>query len=296
MADLGYDLSTIRQCPSEIAITGPFRILSDEGVAELRRITEQLKSVRSQGPNNRVPSYLAGGIYRSRFLSDLCACPAIADHLSKISGTRLVPHTLPSQRVYVNYAPQDITKAVDNWHFDGIGFDYVLMLSDPQDLYGGEFEFFQGTRDEISRRFDLPIPLIRKGISDDLPRERVISMRFPAAGYALFQQGNLVIHRATRLRKPAERTTVIPGYVSTQCEYPDPTAVHDIVGYREPGINIELARHSAWLTSHRLQNLIDNLQGDEDPASVVTALRDAISSVMHTAELIEEFHNNKRSG
>ena len=73
------------------------------------------------------------------FSGTLCACPVILEHMSSIGGTRLGPHSLPSQQLYVNYSPDDITQAVDSWHYDGIGFDYVVMVTDPGKLKGGEF-------------------------------------------------------------------------------------------------------------------------------------------------------------
>ncbi len=53
---------------------------------------------------------------------------------------------MSSQQVYINFAPEDLTKAIDNWHVASIGFDYVLMASDPATLNGGRFEFFRGLR------------------------------------------------------------------------------------------------------------------------------------------------------
>ena len=171
--------------------------------------------------------------------------------MSEIGGTELFTHSMPSQQIYINYAPRDIEKAVDGWHYDGIGFDYVLMVSDPGTFLGGNFEYFHGTRDEIADLFDLPINNIRFGISDSLPAERTIQVSFPAAGYAIFQQGNMVVHRATKLQAPAERITAVPGLVSKRTDLPDPTAVHDMPNYNEPGVLAELAAHGQWIKQVR---------------------------------------------
>lgn len=126
---------------------------------------------------------------------------------------------MPSQQVYVNYALDDISKAVDAWHYDGIGFDYVLMVSDPTGFKGGNFEYFKGTREEVAGLFGLQVHEVRYGIHQDFSLERVIKVRFPEAGYAIFQQGDRVVHRVARLLEPAERITVVPGLVSRKHKY-----------------------------------------------------------------------------
>ena len=251
LEDFGYTQAQIRQCASSVAVTSPFRLLSDAGVKALHHVATNLESVCSKIDGNRTPKHLAGGVYRSRFLRDLCACPFILQHMSEISGTELFAHSMPSQQIYINYAPQDIEKAVDAWHYDGIGFDYVVMVSDPSTLLGGNFEYFCGTRDEIADLFGLPINDVRYGITEPLPADRTIQVSFPAAGYAIFQQGNMVVHRATKLLSAAERITAVPGLVSNRTDLPDATAIHDMSHYGEPGIQDELAVHCQWMKQSR---------------------------------------------
>ena len=129
--EFGYDARQIAECASPVAVTSPFRMLSDEGVEALLEVSRDLSAHMSRIQGNRTPNHLAGGVYRSRFLRDLCASPEILDHLSGIAGTRLHPHSMPSQQLYINYAPEDLSKAVDAWHYDGIGFDDYYV-------YGGK--------------------------------------------------------------------------------------------------------------------------------------------------------------
>ncbi len=289
LEEFGYEQSVIDSCASAVAVTSPFRLLSDKGVRDLHHIASGLKTKRSDNPgSSRVPSFLAGGVYRSQFLRDLCACPVILEHMSKIAGTPLAPHSMPSQQVYINYAPDDISKAVDTWHYDGIGFDYVIMVSDPVGMKGGNFEYFRGTKFEIAEMFDLQVHQVRYGISEELAEERVIKTHFPAAGYAIFQQGNMVVHRAARLLEPADRITMIPGLVSNNVSFPDPTSKHDMPRYGEPGIVTELARHSAWLAQGKLQGLIDNLPFTDDFDQVQNELKKAISDVTDTIALAQK--------
>ena len=293
--EFGYTNEEIDQCASTVAVTSPFRLLSNEGVEVLRSIALRLKSVKSEIAGNRTPSHLAGGVYRSRFLRDFCACPVIAEHMSRIAGTELMPHSMPSQQVYINYAPDDVSKAVDAWHYDGIGFDYVLMLSDPTRFQGGRFEYFRGTKFEIAEKFGLEVTQVRRGVTEDLDEERILDTRFPAAGYAIFQQGNMVIHRAARLLVPAERITLVPGLVSRVLCKPDPTAIHDMEYYEEPGIRAEMARHGAWLARGKLKELIDNQPLCNDNEELLRNLRSAISDVNRVIENLERL-SKSRSG
>lgn len=288
LEEFGYRPQEISQCPSNVAVTSPFRLFSSEGIDAVYRVVNRLKAVKSSIRGFRIPSHLAGGVYRSRFLRDLCACPVILEHLSAISGTRLAPHSLPSQQLYVNYSPDDITKAVDSWHYDGIGFDYVVMVTDPVKLKGGNFEYFQGTKHEVAEMFDMEVHEIRDGISDELDESRVIRTRFPRAGYAIFQQGNMVVHRAARLLEPGDRITVVPGQVAEDISYPDPTAIHDIVRYGEPGIKAELARHGAWLAQGKLQHLIQHQDMSDGDAEILEQLKRAVAEVNAVIEQLEQ--------
>lgn len=282
LADFGYSQSQIDSCASPVAVTSPFRLLSDAGVEALYQVATSMMAVCSRIDGSRVPRHLAGGVYRSQFLRDLCNCPVILRHMSGIAGTELLPHSMPSQQLYINYPPEDITKAVDAWHFDGIGFDYVLMASDPRCMKGGNFEYFRGTREEVAAMYELDVKELRYGISDELPADRVIRADFPAAGYAIFQQGNMIVHRAAKLLEVADRITVVPGMIAADYTIPDPTAKHDMPDYGEPGINVELARHSAWLAQAKLNQLIETLPMSSSAQSVETALANAISDVVES--------------
>ena len=143
--------------------------------------------------------------------------------MSEMAGCELLPHSMPSQQVYINYAPEDLGKAVDTWHTDSIGFDSVLLVTDPASFSGGQFQFFVGTRHEAAALLRSSPENLTAATAQDLPAQRVVSMPFPAAGYAVFQQGAMVVHRASRLERRAERNTVVIGHVSRDIALPDPT-------------------------------------------------------------------------
>ena len=224
LAEFGYDESAIDACASPVAVTSPFRMLSEEGVRVTHQVVSRLKAQRSEIAGDRVPSHLAGGVYRSKFLRDLCACPEILDHLSKIGGTPLAPHSMPSQQLYVNYAPQDLSQAVDAWHFDGIGFDYVLMMSDPAQLKGGAFEYFQGTKFEIAETFNLAVHEVRTA-------SPVNCRRIASSGHGSLPQATRFSNRATWWFT-GPRNCLLRGIASRWC--PDSCRVTSLVQTQPP--------------------------------------------------------------
>lgn len=290
LADFGYDDAVVGATPSPVAAAGPFRLLSQDGVDAVQKVCRALRDERRMEEGQRTSSYVAGAVYRSRFLRDLCNSPEVAAFLSDIAGTRLLPHSMPSQQVYINFAPDDLTKAVDNWHVDSIGFDYVLMASDPATLQGGRFEFFRGTLEDAAELLGTEPGLLTEGFLDDLPADRIETITFPGPGYAIFQQGHLVLHRATRLFEPAERITLVPGYVAADAGEDDPTKVERITTWGEPGILAELARHAAWRSGMRLEAVMRELPLDDDPEAIVKALRDATAD---TQRLIAKLESNR---
>ena len=284
LADFGYTSAQIRNCASAVAVAGPFRLLSAEGTAAARAVALALRDRRQAG--DRTANYLAGGVYRSRFLRALCNCAEIVDFISAIAGCELLPHSMPSQQVYINYAPDDVTKAVDTWHVDSIGFDYVLLLNEPASFSGGQFQFFHGTIDEAARLLDTDTGKLTGATTRDLPADRVVSPVFPAAGYALFQQGNMVVHRATRLAQRAERITFVPGLVARDAHFPDPTS-DQVADWGEPGIVAEFARHKAWLARARLDELIEHVRLGAAPAEIRRDLQRSVADVLGAIAVVD---------
>lgn len=280
LEEFGYDADAIAATPSPVAAAGPFRLLSEEGAAAAREVCAALRDEGlAGGVGLRTGAFAEGAVYRSAFLRDLCDSPEAAAFVSEIAATALAPHSLPSQRLYVNFAPEDLSQAVDNWHVDSIGFDYVLMASDPAPLKGGRLQVFRGALADAARLLDTTTDGLTEGFADDLPPDLVETVDFPGAGWAFFLQGHLVLHRATRLETPGERISLVAGYVAADAAGPDPTRVERIAGYGEPGVVAELARHAAWRSAARLERLTETLPMTDDPSAVVAALGEATADV-----------------
>ncbi len=281
LSDLGYAPKDIEQCPTDFAVSSAVRILSDEGVAVMLEIARDLKKYAVNC--ERIENMVRGGAYQSKFLRDFCLSIEVAEFLSDIFGTPVAPHTMPLHLGHLNFAPDDLSRSVDLWHHDTLALDYVLLLSDPNKLRGGEFQYFMGTRDEARQYADSDRPI---------PESRAVTPKFPGAGYAVVLHGNMVVHRATRLTERAERITLVNGYVpltagvEDACRFPDLTLVdpHHV-------LFAEWARHKAWLSMGRLASLLDDMPFTDDRQEIASYLKHAISDVESAIEDLSDIDN-----
>ena len=279
LAELGYAESEIRACPSPLALTSAFRIFSDEGAAVMSELAARMKSNRNEAAGtgaNRLGSYIRGAGYRSKFVRDFCECREWIDFLSALAGAPLARHSVPAVACGLNYAPEDVSRAVDTWHVDSVAFDVVILLTDPRAFTGGAFQYFRGAKAEgealLGGRGEA-------GTAADLPPDRVVAVDFPAAGWGFMQQGNKVFHRACRLLAPAERVTMIPSLVALTPDKADGTNIETMSAWGDPGILTELARHEAWRARGELSRLIDSLPLSASPNRIATALESAVAGV-----------------
>jgi len=280
LGELGYSDSETNACPTNFGVSSAFRILSNEGLAVMHDICTQMYDNRNVSIGtgvNRLGSYVRGAGYRSQFIKEFCDSPELAEHLSAMAGVSLARHSVPAVACGVNYAPTDIRKAVDTWHVDSVAFDVVMMISDPHMIDGGEFQFFHGTKMEGQRLLGVDG---EEGIDTELPCERVVTVPFPAAGYGFLQQGNMIFHRACRLKQKAERITMIPSFIVTPTSVTDATNSVNMAGWDDPGIQAELARHEAWRASARLEKLVENISLHDDPKTLTKLLDEAIGPLM----------------
>ena len=269
LRDLGYSADEIAACPTNLGITSCFRILSDEGVACLLEVARSLEPyIRGV---ERISRMVRGGAYQSRFLRDVCLSPDVTRWISDICRTPMMPHSIPHQLGHLNYNPLKLGENVDKWHVDTLRIDYVMFVTDPNEVEGGEFQYFLGTRHEAEA-------LHRAG--QKMPADRAITPRLPGPGYAVLQQGNMVVHRATGLRRAAERITMVNGYVPSDPNFPDYTRFDQLYLADPPHIAAsEYARHVAWVGRERLHAFIDRTIYSADRA-VLAAELEAVASYL----------------
>ena len=278
LGEFGYGQEVVRSCPCDLAVTSAFRILSDEGVAAMLEVAHALEPY-ARGIE-RISRMVRGGAYQSRFLRDLCTAPELTAFIAEICGTPLLPHTMPHQLGHLNYNPYVPGENVDKWHADTLRIDFVMFVTDPNAVEGGEFQYFHGTTDEVAA-------LKREG--QPLPSHKVVSPQVPGPGYAVLQQGNLVVHRARGLDGPGERITMVNGYVPAVIDFPDFTRFDQLFLADPPHVaGTEYARHIAWMARESLDARIDDLAFTEDRAVLAGELERVASMLSSAAAEIRD--------
>jgi hypothetical protein len=265
---------------SPLAITAPFRLLSDEGVRVLQAICAELEE--SAWGNERIAKRVRGAVYRSEFLRGLSTDPKLLEFLSSLAQVELEPHPVSHHAIHINYAPDDLEKNVDQWHRDAISFDYVLMVNDPRPMKGGRFEYFLGSVEEGRE-------LIESGRG--LPPDRVASPEFPGPGWAVFQQGHRVLHRAGRLLERYPRITVVGSFWAPHPEISDPTDLPTLrkADGREIAM-VEWSRYVALVTARRLEHFAETKTDFARPLDEVRAALQA--SIAEVEGAIAEFSSD----
>ena len=229
---------------SPFAITSPFRLLSDEGVATLQAICNELE--QDAVGDERIAKKVRGSVYRSEFMRGMYAEPTVVEFLRELAQAPLELHPISHHAIHINYAPDDLSRNVDQWHRDAISFDYVLMVSDPRPMRGGRFEYFLGSVEEGRELLES---------EGGLPDDRVATPDFPGPGWAVLQQGHRVLHRAARLEERYPRMTIVASYWTADTDRDDPTDL--LTTLRADGRDIALvewSRYQARVAAHRLQH------------------------------------------
>ena len=271
LRDLGYSDDEIVSTATDIAISAPFRVLSDEGAAVMLATARRLRAFAAPA-GNRIEHSVRGGCYRSRFLRDLCLCEGVTDAMSAIYGTEVSPHTMPLHLGHLNYEPSEIDRAVDKWHHDTIPLDYVMMVSDPRTLPGGRFEYFVGTKAEAAE-------LASTGRTP--PVERVVAPDFGGAGWVVAMHGDMVVHRGAPLTAGAERITMVNAYVAADATTAPQSRTRDLIGVDDPTVlYTEWVRHAAWRSRERLDAVIESAPFSLTPNQAIADLEAAIDDVV----------------
>lgn len=283
LADLGYDADEIAAKATPVAASSPFRVLSAEGAAVLLDVARQLRQfVRPAG--DRIENMLRGGCYRSKWLRDLCISQELSNHLEAIYGIAIAPHPMPVHLGHMNFEPSSIDHAIDKWHHDTLPLDFVMMVTDPDEVDGGRFEYFVGTKHEAAE-------LASHG--ETPPAERTVAPDFPAPGYAIALHGNMVVHRAGPLFSLDERISMVNGYVALDTQLDDQSRSADLFVVDDHEVLFtEWAKMAAWRSQERLSAVVESMPFTSDKDAVVAELERAIED---TQRAIDEMRAGARS-
>jgi hypothetical protein len=227
---------------SPVAVTEPFRILSDEGVAVALTIARELEKLAVGDARSK---RMRGCTYRSRFFDGMYRDPDLVSFLAALARADLREHPVGHHRVQLNFAPEELSRDVDVWHHDVVAYDFVMLLTDPAGMKGGNTEFFRGTLAE-----GMAI-LAGQGA---IPPGRIGAVGYPAAGWAFLQQGHQVLHRAARLAEPYPRVSLVASYYCADPRFREPTILPPLRKADGQDVAlVEWAQYAAYRTIGRLE-------------------------------------------
>jgi len=261
---------------SPVAVTEPFRLLSDEGAEVALRIARELERLAATDVRSK---RMRGCTYRSRFFDGMYRDPALLSYLSRLAEADLRPHPVGHHRVQLNFAPEELSKAVDVWHYDVVAFDFVMLLTDPGPMKGGNTEFFHGTVAEGEA-------LLRAGRA--LPADRIIPVAYPAAGWAFFQQGHQVLHRVAPLAEPYPRISLVASYYCADPAFREPTVLPVLrKADGQQTALVEWASYAAYRAKAKLESF---LASQPDFGLPLSEVRDRLQACIAEAEqAVSEF-------
>ena len=279
----GYDKATSDSAPTTMAMAGPFRILSDEGVAVMRESARAFRRLNARTEGDPRAGYVKprGSAYSSRFLREFCACPEVTDFFSDIAGIELIGHAMPTIRSTLVFDPENFEQSQQGWHLDTIGFACVIALHDPATLDGGRFQYFAGTRAQVAEHCacaeeDL---IMSVGRLTDLPPDTVRTVAYTAPGYGLLMQGNYVLHRGEPMAEPGERIIFAPGYMAADPSIPDVVQWSEIRRFNSPALVAEYARYKAWRAQTKLAAFVREASLESDAGELKASLLDAMNEL-----------------
>jgi len=195
---------------------------------------------------------------------------------------------MPVHLGHLNYEPSSIDVSIDKWHHDTIALDYVMMVTDPAAVHGGQFEYFQGTKHEAAEL---------AAVGEVPPLERRVAPEVPGPGYAVILHGDMVVHRAAPITAECERITMVNAYVSMDPLVDEQSRSRDLIPVDDHEVLwTEWAKFAAWRSYGRLGHLLDTLQFTPERDVVIEQLEASIADVqraiadMKTGEVPQEHY------
>jgi hypothetical protein len=228
----------------QLAYTGPFRVLSDEGYRVLRMILQR-EQVHQKG-DDIVSNHIRSCGYRSKWIQDFNRCPRVRNHLSNIIGdVHLIPVAFQLYYSQVNIGVANGVN-VTQYHCDSVPYVLILLASDTSQTVGGELQLMECEPKEAFR--------IIEQYKGDVPDEYLQTINYGGVNSCVLMQGNRIAHRVTPIDSCSEpRITVVNSYITT-----NPFAT-DYARYsfyqNETTATLEYAMHKTWRANGQMLEL-----------------------------------------
>lgn len=285
---------------SKLGFTAPYRLLSDEGVKQMLKILRREMALGREATSVRGSKRAVRGFwYTSPFIRDMMNCPKHLKLLETLTGEPVLPYMQLSNTPQINVSRPGCSKTLDHWHYDGLYYVSVLMLSDMSEVKGGALEVLK------KNKFD---GLNQLGSGEGIPESDKFTVNYEKPGMCILNHGSEVLHHVTPIThnpKQIERISVIMAFQPRNAYRPDKLVMHTmhqcdahtkLYGY-------EYFRYKSWHMMHILKDFVLREKyvenGDKEYAE---KLRDIAKELERAADLIEKptsdkinfFHEEKK--
>ncbi|KAG5355808.1 hypothetical protein CJU89_5520 [Yarrowia sp. B02] len=173
---------------SETAVTAPFSLFTEDAVHLMRREILSDQVLDNFSFASSINSYQVRGFSKQTpFTTAAWTHPKTIAAVSKLAGVDLVP-VFDYEIAHTNISTAGDTKPVVGWHNDSYPFVCVLMVSDTNNMVGGE-------------------TVIQKGSGE------MVKVADPKMGHATILQGGYILHMASRPAElDRERITLVTSF------------------------------------------------------------------------------------
>jgi len=262
-----------------MSVSAPFRVVSDEGLRVLRSIYQKNKPLIIRG--ERQSARLRGLGYTSQFIRDFNNCRLLAKFFGHMANDTLAAHTMPMNYSHTNIGDIGEHAPVDQWHADSVEYVMVLIISDIQDMVGGELEVIMHSS---QKAFQLLV-------EDKLTKDDILVANYKSAGYCMFMQGSKMVHHVSPVISAREpRISMVNSYVSCDVTRPDTTRLATFMNCGDPRevSRLDFARHKAWRTKAILDNVLETTKFSDPPDVTLEKMRAARDELINACNLLEE--------
>jgi len=264
--------------PSQFAWSGPFQLLSAEGLSVVRSIVSREKH-RAVASARGSKQALRGLYYSSPFLRDLQNCPQLLSMFEDFVGEPLLPHFCFSNSPQVNFSTPGSLTPVDHWHNDSIAYAGVVVISDMDGMEGGDLELFRGSK-ELGKK------LLKE---EKLEKAMVEKVSYENPGKMILTHGSEVLHHVTPVTSDHTRVTLIFGLSPANAFQPPLTILSSMirVDWATGVAPYEFYREKAWQTSNALAHFAEVTPFTKDGSKLASKLRSVATELIRAADLLD---------
>jgi len=263
---------------STFAYSGPFQLLSDEGLRVVRDIVqrEEHRAVASARGSKRA---LRGLYYSSPFIRDLQNCPQLLEMFKEFVGEQLLPHFCFSNSPQVNLSCPGAAGPVDHWHNDSIAYAGVVVISDMEGMTGGELELFKGNK-------DVGKEMLKNG---EMKQDLIETVSYENPGKMILTHGSEVLHHVTPVTSDHVRVTLIFGLSPANAFQPPLTILSSMirVDWATGVAPYEFYREKAWQASHALSFLAQQTSFTLHGEELARKIRSVTEELTRAAALLD---------